>query len=136
MSPSETDDSVKAGADLLLKGWKMLNKACPTCFQPLYERQGKVVCVNCKKDFVLVDSTSEIPSNRKDHTPPLSQSPKSVVSFDFANLPPVLANTAKVMLEKINKLNARLNDATDPKEITELSSAINSLVNSLRSLAS
>ncbi len=136
MSPSEIDDSIEAGADLLLKGWKMLSKACPTCFQPLYERQGKVVCVKCKKDYVLVDSASEMPSNKKNHTTPVAPPSESVVSFDFTNLPPTLVNTANVMLEKINKLNARLNDATDSKEIAELSNAINSLVNSLRSLAS
>ena len=136
MSPPETDDSIKAGADLLLKGWKMLNKACPTCFQPLYENQGKVVCVNCKKDYVLVDSASEIPSNLKNHTSPAAQPSELADVFDFTNLPPTLVDTANIMLEKISKLNAILNDATDPKEISELSSAINSLVNSLRSLAS
>lgn len=136
MSPSENDDSVKAGADLLLKGWKMLNKACPTCFQPLYERQGKVVCVNCKKDYVLVDSSSEIPTSKKVSTTSATKQSESMDSFDFSKLPPTLTNTAKIMLEKIDKLNVKLNEATEPKEIIELSNAINSLVESIRSLTS
>jgi uncharacterized Zn finger protein (UPF0148 family) len=136
MSPFEKDDSVKAGADLLLKGWKMLNKACPTCFEPLYEREGKVVCVNCKKDYVLVDSTSKIPSKMQAKTNLETQQSDSLDSFDFSNLPPTLVDTAKIMLEKINKLNAELNEATDPKKIEELSGAISSLVKSLKSLNS
>jgi len=129
MTPSEIDDSVKAGADLLLKGWKMLNKACPTCFQPLYERQGKIVCVNCKKDYVLLDSASEMPSKIKEKS-------ESVDSYDFSKLPPALVNTAKIMLDKIDKLNAELNEANDPKKIEELSNAISSLVKSIKSLSS
>ena len=136
MSPSETDESVKAGADLLLKGWKMMNKACPTCFQPLYEKQGKVVCVNCKKDYVLVDSTSDIPTSKKDHSPSTPEPSESIDSYDFSKLPPALVETAKIMLGKISKLNAKLDEATDPKEITELSNAISSLVESIRSLTS
>ena len=136
MSPSETDESVKAGADLLLKGWKMMNKACPTCFQPLYERKGKVVCVNCKKDYVLVDSASEIPTSKKDNQTSTVKTSESIDSFDFSKLPPALVETAKIMLGKINKLNVKLDEATDPKEIVELSNAISSLVDSIKSLTS
>jgi uncharacterized Zn finger protein (UPF0148 family) len=136
MSPSEKEDSVKAGADLLLKGWKMLSKACPTCFEPLYERQGKVVCVNCKKDYVLVDSASEMPSKMKAKTNLESQPSDSLDSFDFSNLPPALVDTVKIMLEKIDKLNVELNEATEPKKIEELSGAISSLIKSLKSLNS
>jgi uncharacterized Zn finger protein (UPF0148 family) len=136
MSHFESEESVKAGADLLLKGWKMLNKACPSCFQPLYERKGKVVCVNCKKDYVLVDSTSEIPTSKDNIQPSVVKTSESMDSFDFSKLPPTLVETAKIMLGKISKLNAKLDEATDPKEITELSKAISSLVESIRSLTS
>ena len=57
MSPSrESEISIKAGADLLFKGWKMLNKACPVCVEPIYEKEGKVVCVKCKQEYIMVDS--------------------------------------------------------------------------------
>ncbi|MHA1953678.1 MAG: Sjogren's syndrome/scleroderma autoantigen 1 family protein [Candidatus Heimdallarchaeaceae archaeon] len=138
MSPPENDDYIEAGADLLLKGWKMLNKACPTCFQPLYEQQGEVVCVKCKKDYVLVDSISQIPpaQNKQAKGETSSTLPNSIKSFDFSKLPLELKDTAKTLIEKINVLNNQLKESTDPNEIAELSSAINSLVNSLRSLAS
>ena len=32
-SSEEQNDSIAAGAELLLKGWKMLNKACPACVE-------------------------------------------------------------------------------------------------------
>jgi len=124
MNPSKSDDSVKAGADLLLKGWKMLNKACPTCVEPLYEKEGKVVCVKCKKQYIMVDSKTD------------SNSQKASPSFDFSTLPPTLAESAKVILDKISVLNEQLISETNPKKITELSKSIKSLIESLRSLTS
>ncbi|MFW9853148.1 MAG: Sjogren's syndrome/scleroderma autoantigen 1 family protein [Candidatus Thorarchaeota archaeon] len=139
MNPSKSDDSVKAGADLLLKGWKMLNKACPSCVEPLYEKEGKVVCVKCKKQYVMVDSKTELPKNQeKDFSKekPNSISQKAPLSVDISSLPPELAESAKIMLEKISILNERLKSETNPKEITELSKSIKSLTESLRSLTS
>ena len=139
MNPSKSDDSVKAGADLLLKGWKMLNKACPSCVEPLYEKEGKVVCVKCKKQYVMVDSKADFPKKQekdisKEESTPTSQ--RMPLSFDITSLPPELAESAKIMLEKISILNERLKSETDPKEITELSKSIKSLIESLRSLTS
>ncbi|MBY9000123.1 MAG: hypothetical protein KGD64_04355 [Candidatus Heimdallarchaeota archaeon] len=145
MSPSkDADEQVKIGSDLLLKGWVMLNRACPTCYQPLYEKNDRVICVKCKQDYVLVDSPSEIPHTQTSKVPekvlPSSSSsstlPPSISSFDFSSLPPALVETAKIFLEKISSLNELLKEATDPKEITELSNAIHSIVDSLRSLIS
>ncbi|MHA2357626.1 MAG: Sjogren's syndrome/scleroderma autoantigen 1 family protein [Candidatus Heimdallarchaeaceae archaeon] len=138
MSPSENEEYIEAGADLLLKGWKMLNKACPTCFQPLYEKEGKVVCVKCKKDYILVDSISEIPPAQREQNEVKvpSSLPDVIKSFDFSKLPPELKDTAKTLMEKISDLNNQLKESTDPKEIEELSRAIKSLIESIRSLAS
>ena len=145
MSPSkDADEQVKIGADLLLKGWIMLNRACPTCYLPLYKKQDRVVCVKCKQDYVLVDSPSEIPQQqRKDAQEKVSLAPSSnsslqsnLSSFDFSSLPPALVDTAKILLEKIEALNVQLKETIDPKEITYISNSIHSLVDSLRSLTS
>ncbi|TFG10811.1 hypothetical protein EU534_00575 [Candidatus Heimdallarchaeota archaeon] len=130
---NDSDASIKAGADLLLKGWKMLNKACPDCMEPLYEKEGKVVCVKCKKQYIMVDSAEDMPQKSQPQSTGL---PKSVSSFDFSSLPSTLTDTAKIMMNKISDLNNRLKETSDPKEITELSSSIRSLVDSLRSLTS
>ena len=137
-SDKKQDDSVAAGADLLLKGWKMLNKACPTCVEPLYEKDNKVVCVKCKKEYVLIDSKSDLPKNKQKETkqPVGTSTTNNFSSFDFSSLPPTLSNTAKIMMVKITDLNARLEQSTDPKEIAEISSSIRSLIDSLRSLTS
>ncbi len=139
MNPSKSDDSVKAGADLLLKGWKMLNKACPSCVEPLYEKEGKVVCVKCKKQYVMVDSKTDFPKNQEkdlSKEKPNLISQRKPLSFDESSLPPELAESAKIMLEKISALNERLKSETDPKEISDLSKSIKSLTESLRSLTS
>lgn len=139
MSPSkESDASVAAGADLLLKGWKMINKACPVCVEPLYEKDGKVVCVKCKKEYVMVDSKSEMPPTKTAvaQQQATSSSPTNFSSYDFSSLPPALADTAKIILVKITDLNVKLKESSDPKEIAEISSSIRSLIDSLRSLTS
>jgi len=137
-SSEEQNDSIAAGAELLLKGWKMLNKACPECVEPLYENDGKVVCVKCKKEYILVDSKSELPHTKTSvvKDPSNSVSPNDFSSFDFSSLPSALSDTAKIMLVKITDLNAKLEETSDPKEIAEISSSIKSLIDSLRSLTS
>ena len=138
---NDSEESIRAGADLLLKGWVMMNKACPDCMEPLYEKEGKVVCVKCKKQYIMVDSVADIPKKNQTSVAQSNQTssadlPNSVSLFDFSSLPPALVDTAKTMMHKISDLNARLKETTDPKEIGELSSSIRSLVDSLRSLSS
>ena len=114
----------------------MLNKACPTCYEPLYEKEAKVVCVRCKTNYILVDSPSEIPRSQKSpENQSTSQSAQnSIGALDFSSLPDPLAKSAKVMLTKLDELNAKLEEATDPKEISEISSSIRTLIDSLRSM--
>jgi UPF0148 protein len=46
--PSRKEDDIMAEA--LLKGGKMLEKACRTCGCPLFEIKGKTLCVVCAED--------------------------------------------------------------------------------------
>jgi len=46
-------------ADYLLKGGKMLSKACPACGSPLFEYKGETLCVVCAERGV--ESTEEPP---------------------------------------------------------------------------
>ncbi len=43
--PERKDDEIMA--EYLLKGGKMLDKACPTCGCPLFEYKKKTFCVVC-----------------------------------------------------------------------------------------
>lgn len=141
--PNDSDDPVKIGADLLLKGWIMLNKACPNCYQPLYKKDNRVVCVKCKQDYIIADSPADLAKKKKENeVSSLKSSPVSSTTslntnqFDFSNLPPALVETAKILMGKLSSLNNELKEATDPKRITELSDSIRSIVESLRSMAS
>jgi len=129
MSNSNSDDYIKAGADILLKGGKMLGKACPNCISPLYSFKGKVYCVKCKQEFVLVDSPSEIPVSQK-NTLPSQQMKQTPPSYS-----PNMAETARIIEEKIAKLNVELQETSDLNRIKEISVAIKSLVETLKSLS-
>ena len=145
-NPSITEDEViRAGAEILLKGGVMLSKACPDCFSPLYKLQGKTLCVKCKKHFILVDTEQEM---TKSSSPPVSSSAlpqtdssyiktqKIPFSYDFSNLPPELSETASILLVKLSELNKKLKETSSPEEISQLSSSIRSIIESLRTLIS
>lgn len=145
-NPSITNDEViRAGAEILLKGGVMLSKACPDCFSPLYKLQGKTLCVKCKKHFILVDTEQEI---SKSSSPPASSSAlpqtdssyikmqKTPFSYDFSNLPPELSETASILLDKLSELNKKLKETSSPEEISQLSSSVRSIIESLQTLIS
>lgn len=145
-NPSITnDDVIRAGAEILLKGGVMLSKACPDCFSPLYKLQGKTLCVKCKKHFILVNTEQEI---TKSSSPPASSSaiPQTVssniktqkipFSYDFSNLPPELSETASILLVKLSELNKKLKETSSPEEISQLSSSVRSIIESLQTLIS
>ncbi|MCK4845556.1 MAG: hypothetical protein KAS95_07770 [Candidatus Heimdallarchaeota archaeon] len=144
--PSITNDEViRAGAEILLKGGVMLSKACPDCFSPLYKIQGKTLCVKCKKHFILVDTEQEMP---KSSSPPAlssalpqtdssyTKTQKIPFSYDFSNLPPELSETASILLVKLSELNKKLKETSNPEEISQLSSSIRSIIESLQALNS
>lgn len=145
-NPSITnDDVIRAGAEILLKGGVMLSKACPDCFSPLYKLQGKTLCVKCKKHFILVNTEQEM---TKSSSPPASSSaiPQTVssniktqkipFSYDFSNLPPELSETASILLVKLSELNKKLKETSSPEEISQLSSSVRSIIESLQTLIS
>ncbi len=145
-NPSITNDEViRAGAEILLKGGVMLNKACPDCFSPLYKLQGKTLCVKCKKHLILVDTEQEIPksSSPTASSSALPQTDSSYIktqkipfSYDFSNLPPELLETASILLVKLSELNNKLKETSSPDEISQLSSSIRSIIESLQTLNS
>lgn len=46
-------DKYKRAAELLLKGAKMLNIACPICNDPIYElKEGDLFCSTCQKNII------------------------------------------------------------------------------------
>lgn len=50
-----SDEAISRAAEILLKGAKMLSFHCPECKMPLFEKDAKVFCVSCDKDFEIVE---------------------------------------------------------------------------------
>ncbi|MHA1686361.1 MAG: Sjogren's syndrome/scleroderma autoantigen 1 family protein [Candidatus Heimdallarchaeaceae archaeon] len=141
-----SDDSIKAGAEILLKGGVMLNKACPTCKSPLYKYQGKIICVNCKKQYVLVDDISDIQRDKKlseeQTIETKSQMKPTETSSISSNKNRVSENivdfnlTLNVLKTKLADLTTILNNETDPTKIAEIAKAIKEINNAIRDLSS
>ncbi|MCS7121855.1 MAG: hypothetical protein NZ895_04570 [Archaeoglobaceae archaeon] len=50
-----SDEVITQAAEILLKGAKMLSFHCPDCKMPLFEKDSKIFCVSCKKNFEIVE---------------------------------------------------------------------------------
>jgi UPF0148 protein len=69
-------------ADYLLKGGKMLSKACPACGSPLFEYKGETLCVVCAERGVeSAEEVAEQPAAPAPGTAPASAggAPSSLV---------------------------------------------------------
>lgn len=139
-----SDDSIKAGAEILLKGGVMLNKACPTCKSPLYKYQGKIICVNCKKQYVLVDDMTDA-QVEKQQSEEQSVTAKTQIKSSASNIPAEKSHssdiigfdlTVNVLKSKLADLTNLLNAETDPTKIAEIARAIKEITNAIRGLSS
>ncbi len=142
MSEKErSEEHVKSGAELLLKGAEMLNKACPQCRSPLYKYQDRIICPSCKKNYKFVETSEELEqikmaqkhqqsnltSNAIQSTQISSRNDVIISSHSFEQ-------TAKILQKKIQQINNKLETSVDPNEIKELSEALNSLIKALKQL--
>jgi UPF0148 protein len=65
--PARKEDEIMA--EYLLKGGKMLEKACKTCGCPLFEVKGKTLCVVCAENEVPVQETKNAKGTIKEAAP-------------------------------------------------------------------
>lgn len=143
----EPYDPIKAGAEILLKGGTMLNKACPTCKSPLYKYQGKILCVKCRKQYILVDdatnpeiakklASQQFPSEQSQSTSQSSidieQKAQQTGNVISVNLNP----TISILTKKLENLTQNLENETDPEKIIELTKAIKEIGTAIRELSS
>ena len=104
---TNSNDSVKLGAKLLLEGAKMLNTPCPICRNPIYQlRDQRLYCVTCVKEVVR-ENTAE--SKTGDTTQ---------ISND-TSMDPIAA--------KIAQLSSMLDKENDPLKIVEIADTIKKL---------
>ena len=96
-------DKFKVAADLLLKGAKMLNIACPVCNDPIFKLlDGSMFCSNCDKKVVY----------EADET-------KMDMIIDQPEMNPIQ--------RKIDKLAVELDNEKEPGKIIQLAELINQL---------
>lgn len=127
--PTKDTAKVKNTSDLLgeylLKGWKMLNKACVNCYTPIMQsRSGEEICVQCdlvasipKEQLAIVETPTEIkqvPSSVTDLlNETLSESARhlrSICSKDPAQSKLILENMHSIvaLLKLLEKQNSFL----------------------------
>ncbi|UJG42506.1 MAG: hypothetical protein K9W46_08880 [Candidatus Heimdallarchaeum endolithica] len=130
---NSSDDYSKAGADILLKGGKMLNKACPKCYSPLYEYGGKIICVKCKQEYVLVDEKSKL-QQRKQMSSNQVKSQYQISQHGSNITHETLLETQSVIMKKLSQLNKQLEISENIDEIISINNAIKSLLETLNKL--
>jgi uncharacterized Zn finger protein (UPF0148 family) len=93
----EEEDKYKRAAELLLKGAKMLNIACPVCNDPIYElTDGKLFCSTCQKNIIK--------------SKPIQTNDENEVNM----------NTHPIIQKKLNDLLLILEDEINLDKITEI----------------
>ena len=72
--------ATKAMGDLLLKGWKMLDKSCAPCSFPIMQsKKGALLCCNCNKDYSKPEESKSKPQPKEEAKPqPKEVAPKTV----------------------------------------------------------
>lgn len=96
-----TDQSVKEMADMLRQGAKMLSMTCPECGAPLFQlKTGETFCPREKREVKTVKEGEDPQKAKQD------------------------ASLEKTFLSKLQLLQQRLDSATDPVEIRELTQTI------------
>ncbi len=128
-----TEPALKRAAQLMLKGAKMLDVACPQCSAPLYQKDDKLLCANCNREIRVENedktgSSQEMNSQEEDEKgqrtrattrkPATGRTKGTSSQFDAVR---------KILSRKINGLAEEIDNARDPDEIARLAEAISHL---------
>ena len=97
--------NIKKMSDALLKGEKMLSSVCNICYAPLFEKNGKVRCLNCQKD------SQEIPKPKIESNSRISE-----------------------IKEVENRLRQQLKTETDPSKVKNILESIEKCIDLIKKL--
>ncbi len=138
-SLSKKDNHIKKGAEILLKGGKMLDKACPNCSLPLYQYKNSVMCVQCEQDYQFITTTkNKIEFDEKtafttNATNVAFRSNKQVLSEPP---PAFIVESEQILSEKIRYINKLLKETFELEKINELTVVLKTLVTTWKKLHS
>ena len=119
----KNDKGIARAAEWLLKGAKMLQRACPQCEAPLYLlKDNKVYCATCETQVVILGPNDPVP-------PEFEQSSQEK-SFSSSEM----SQAEKVLSKKLLKLTEDLDEADDVDDIIKLTEAIEKITGALKKL--
>jgi UPF0148 protein len=112
--PEKKDDEIMA--EYLLKGGKMLEKACPICGCPLFEYKKKTFCVVCaeKKPVVVAAPVSQITAPVSNASPVQDESASPTPSPHKSPLLPEAEMLSRELSGTILVLCQRIKNDGDP----------------------
>ncbi len=112
--PAKDAKDLQSMADLLKKGATLTELCCPVCASPLFKlRTGELWCVKCQKRVILV---------------------KEGQTNEDATRPVMLDSLENTVLTKIQEVEKKLKEETDPAQIEKLTTTLASLLESLQKI--
>jgi len=106
--------TLQAMADLLKQGAALTELSCPACASPLFKlKTGELWCAKCQKRVITVkegESTTE------------------------ATRPILLSTLESTVLTKIQDLEKKLKEETDPAKLEKLTTTLSSLLENLEKI--
>jgi len=101
-------------ADLLKQGATLIELSCPACTSPLFKlKTGELWCAKCQRRVIVVkegETTTE------------------------ATRPILLSSIESTVLTKIQELEKRLEEETDPAKLEKLTATLSSLLDNLEKI--
>jgi UPF0148 protein len=101
--PERKDDEIMA--EYLLKGGKMLDKACPTCGCPLFEYKKKTFCVVCAEKKPVLETAplpqESVPAKKASPVAEAAASRSTSLTPEAEMLSKELSSTIVVLCQRI-----------------------------------
>lgn len=105
---------IQTMANMLRQGATLTDMTCPVCASPLFKlRSGEIYCVKCQKRVVIVKE-GETPTE--------------------ATKPILLSQLESTVLTKIQEIEKKLKDETDPAQLEKLTVALSLLLDNLEKI--
>ena len=111
------NEVIKKMAESLRAGATMLSDNCPVCNSPLFRLKDKVFCVNCGRSSAPTSPTTTLST-----------------SLEGDGLKALALQMRSTILTKLKKLDAEVDEASDPVKLSQLSGLILTLLKILEVL--
>jgi len=112
--PTKESKELQTMANLLKQGATLTDLTCPACASPLFKLQsGEIWCAKCQKRVIIV---------------------KEGQTTEEATRPVVLSTLESTVLSKIQDIEKKLKEETDPAQLERLTTTLASLLENLEKI--